>query len=97
VSCHQSEEVLQAKADGATFAVFAPIFEKKDVPGMQPAGLTKLREAAKAGIPVLALGGITVENAHSCLKAGAAGIAAIRLFQETDIAKVVEQLRPLPQ
>jgi len=97
VSCHQPEEVLQAKADGATFAVFAPISEKKGVPNMQPVGLAKLREAAKAGIPVLALGGVTVENAHSCLEAGAAGIAAIRLFQENDIAKIVEHLRPLPQ
>src|SRR5215471_9719045 len=81
VSCHHPEEVLRAKAEGATFAVFAPIFEKKEVPNMQPSGLTKLREAAKTGIPVLALGGITIGNAHSCLKAGAAGIAAIRLFQ----------------
>jgi thiamine-phosphate pyrophosphorylase len=96
VSCHQPEKVLQAKADGANFAVFAPIFEKKDVPNMQPAGLAKLRESAKAGIPVLALGGVTVENAHSSLEAGAAGIAAIRLFQENDIAKIVEQLRPRP-
>jgi thiamine-phosphate pyrophosphorylase len=93
VSCHQPEEVVQAKADEATFAVFAPIFEKKDRPNPPPAGLAKLREAAKAGIPVLALGGVTVENAKSCLEAGAAGIAAIRLFQENDIAKVVQQLR----
>jgi thiamine-phosphate pyrophosphorylase len=97
VSCHELEDLSKAKADGATFAVFAPIFEKKDVPNMQPAGLAKLRQAAKAGIPVLALGGVTVENAHFCLKAGAAGIAAIRLFQENDIAKIVKQLRPLPQ
>jgi thiamine-phosphate pyrophosphorylase len=96
VSCHQPEEVLQAKSDGATFAVFAPIFEKRDVPNMQPAGLAKLRQAAKTGIPVLALGGVTVENAPSCLEAGAGGIAAIRLFQENDIAKIVEQLRSQP-
>jgi thiamine-phosphate pyrophosphorylase len=95
VSCHQIEEVIQAKADGATFAVFAPIFEKKDLPTAQPAGLTQLGEACKADIPVLALGGITLENAKSCLEAGAAGIAAIRLFQENEVADVVESLHRL--
>lgn len=93
VSCHSPEEVTQAAANNATFAVFAPVFEKKDIPGAQPAGLTALRQACQAKIPVLALGGITLANARSCLAAGAAGIAAIRLFQKNDIATVVRQLR----
>jgi len=90
VSCHSPAEVAQAAASAATFAVFAPVFEKK---GASPAGLTVLHEACAANIPVLALGGITLSNAHSCLEAGAAGIAAIRLFQDNDIAEVVRQLR----
>jgi thiamine-phosphate pyrophosphorylase len=92
VSCHSPVEVDQAAAHGATFAVFAPVFEKK---GASPAGLASLREACAAEIPVLALGGVTLTNAHSCLEAGAAGIAAIRLFQENKIATVVQQLRGL--
>ena len=95
VSCHTRAEVAQAKAEAADFAVFAPVFEKKNAPGIPSAGLGALREACRAGIPVLALGGITLENAQSCLAAGAAGIAAIRLFQENDIATVVEKLRAL--
>ena len=90
VSCHSTAEVTKAAIDGATFAVFAPVFEKKDA---RPTGINLLKEACKAKIPVLALGGITISNAHSCLAAGAAGIAAIRLFQESDIAMVVKQLR----
>jgi thiamine monophosphate synthase len=39
------------------------------------------------------LGGVTLQNAGSCLQAGATGIAAIRLFQENDIATVVRLLR----
>ena len=41
---------------------------------------------------MLALGGVTLQNVKSCLEAGAAGIAAIRLFQENDIATIVRQL-----
>jgi thiamine-phosphate pyrophosphorylase len=93
VSCHSPEEVKQAEADGATFAVFAPVFEKKDVPKVDPAGLTQLREARNGKIPVMALGGVTLENAKSCLEAGASGIAAIRLFQENNIAETVANLR----
>jgi len=93
VSCHSPAEVKQAAAQGASFAVFAPVFEKKDAPGMQPKGLDVLREACANKVPVLALGGITLSNTRSCLQAGAAGIAAIRLFQENDIAETVRRLR----
>jgi len=93
VSCHSPAEVDQAAADGATFAVFAPVFEKKDSPATRPTGLAILEQACRANIPLLALGGITLSNASSCLAAGAAGIAAIRLFQENDIADVAQHLR----
>src|ERR1019366_7723461 len=91
-SCHTNEDVIRAESEAADFAVFAPVFEKKDT---QPAGLAALREACRTKIPVLALGGVTIENAESCLEAGAAGIAAIRLFQENKIEDVVRALRAL--
>jgi thiamine-phosphate pyrophosphorylase len=93
VSCHSPAEVAQAAANGATLAVLAPIFEKSYVPTAPPVGLPMLHQASQANIPVLALGGIPLANAHSCLEAGAAGIAAIRLFQDNDIAAVVKALR----
>ena len=92
VSCHSPVEVAQAVSEGANYAVFAPIFEKKDAPQSRPAGLERLREVCRQKIPVLALGGITIENARACLDVGAAGIAGIRLFQGNDIAAVVRYL-----
>lgn len=93
VSCHSVEDVSRAASDRADLALFAPVFEKKGVPHVQPTGLGALRQAGENSIPVLALGGVTLENARSCLDAGAAGIAGIRLFQENDIRTVVEALR----
>jgi thiamine-phosphate pyrophosphorylase len=95
VSCHTQAEVLCAHSQGADFAVFAPVFEKRDRSGTEPAGLAALREACQARIPVLALGGVTLANAASCLQAGAAGVAAIRLFQENKIEDIVRALRAL--
>ena len=92
VSCHDPTEVHQAEIAGADLAVFAPVFEKKDAPGVNPAGLDALRQACQHHIPVVALGGITLENAAPCLDAGAAGIAGIRLFQENDVAEIVRHL-----
>jgi thiamine-phosphate pyrophosphorylase len=93
ISCHSPEEVIQAASNQATLALFAPVFEKKDGPNSIPAGLDALREVCRSGIPVLALGGITLQNAASCLQAGAAGIASIRLFQENEIFPIVRSLR----
>jgi thiamine-phosphate pyrophosphorylase len=93
VSCHTAAEVSRAAADVADFVVFAPVFEKKGVPSVSAAGLVALHDACQHGIPVLALGGITVANARACVEAGAAGVAGIRLFQEPDIAETVRVLR----
>jgi thiamine-phosphate pyrophosphorylase len=93
VSCHSANEVVRAGSEGADFAVFAPVFEKKDAPPARLAGLAGLRDACRQKVPILALGGITIENARACCDAGATGIAAIRLFQEHDIAEVVRTLK----
>ncbi len=90
ISCHSLEDVTLAESEAADFAVFAPVFGKS---GTRPAGLAALREACQGKIPILALGGVTVPNAASCLDAGAAGVAGIRLFQENKIEDVVRAVR----
>ena len=84
ISCHTIEEVRRAIPHKPDAILFAPVFGKT-VAGeaiTPAAGLDKLREACAiaAPVPVYALGGVTEENAPRCLEAGAAGIAAIRLF-----------------
>ena len=80
ISVHSVEEALQAERNRADFVVFGPVF---DSPGKTPVGLEPLRQAAQAiQIPVLAIGGISFENAPQVLQAGASGIAGIRLFQK---------------
>jgi len=99
VSTHSAAEVASAEAHGADFAVFAPVFEKGGMASRE--GLDELRrichrtEAAQPPMPVFALGGITLENAQLCVAAGAAGIAAIRLFQQNDVQAVVKKLHAL--
>ena len=78
-SVHRLDEAVRAEKQGVDFVVFGPIFE---TPGKDPVGLDALREVTGAvRVPVLAIGGITLENTATVLDAGAAGIAAIRLFQ----------------
>ncbi len=97
-SCHNLDELRRAEQGGADFAVFGPVFRPLSKESVMPAlGLERLTEAARAvRIPVLALGGITVENAADCLRAGAAGLAAITLFQKSpDLKQTVSQLLAL--
>ncbi len=83
VSTHSVAEAVAAERDGADFVVFGPVF---DTPSKRaygpPLGLERLGAAAAAvDLPLFALGGVSLDNAASCLRAGAAGIAAVSLFQ----------------
>ena len=83
VSAHTPGEARAARDGGADFAVFGPVF---DTPSKRaygpPAGLGALAEVARAlaPFPILAIGGVTRENAPRVILAGARGVAAIRLF-----------------
>ena len=93
VACHTVSEVTIAAEDGGNLALFGPIFEKKVArTPVPPAGLSLLKEACQQKIPIIALGGVTAEKAHTCIDAGAVGIAGIRIFQESKISQVVRQL-----
>jgi thiamine-phosphate pyrophosphorylase len=95
VSTHSLAEAREAaRPGGADFATFGPVF---DTPSKRaygpPTGLARLSEAARtlAPFPLIALGGITSENAPAALGAGAHGIAAIRLFNDAHALQAVVQ------
>jgi len=106
VSCHSIEDVLTAEAHGADFVVFGPVFGKEGS-GQPPPGVEAIARVVNRGgpidhkveagrslrMPVIALGGVTVENATACIRAGAAGVAGIRLFQSGDVTEMVKRLR----
>jgi thiamine-phosphate pyrophosphorylase len=100
-ACHSRREVELAEGHGADFVVFAPVFEKGGLATSDGVELLRQvcreRRAASPPMPVLALGGVTVENAGQCLAAGADGIAGIRLFQSGDLRETVAHLRELKQ
>jgi thiamine-phosphate pyrophosphorylase len=93
VSTHDPAEIELARQAGADYVVFGPVYP---TPGKADAALTGAQGLARAvaaaggpsgagnrggGIPVYALGGVTLERFAEVAAAGAAGIAAIRLFQ----------------
>jgi thiamine-phosphate pyrophosphorylase len=97
VSTHTLAEAAGARDGGADFAVFGPVFDTPSKRSLgTPPGLDALREAAVrlAPFPLIALGGITLENATSAIGAGASGVAAIRLFSEPErLCEIVADVR----
>lgn len=95
VSTHSLHEAQSAREASADFATFGPVF---DTPSKQiygaPVGLYALSTAARslAPFPILALGGITLQNAAEALEAGASGIAAIRLFNDSQSLDATAQM-----
>jgi thiamine-phosphate pyrophosphorylase len=95
VSCHSLGASLGAARAGADYIYFSPIFNTPSKANYgPPQGIDRLAAICRAvAIPVIAIGGMSAENAVSCLQAGAAGVAAIRMFQES--AKLTDTLHGL--
>lgn len=81
-SVHSLDAALRAEGEGADFVIFGPVWSSASHPDSPPVGIEALAEVARAlEIPVLAIGGVTEERVAECRRAGAAGYAAIRLFE----------------
>jgi thiamine-phosphate pyrophosphorylase len=97
VSCYQSlEQALQAQKMGADYVAFGSFFPSPTKPGAERAALQLLREAGMLSVPVVAIGGITAENAAAVIEAGADAIALISaLFDAPDIEAAARELNCL--
>jgi thiamine-phosphate pyrophosphorylase len=101
VSCHSLKEAREAESAGANYIFFGPLFDTPSKRAMgEPQGVARLAKICRSvTIPVVAIGGITEENAGECMRAGAGGVAAIRMFQVARdgaaMSDVVERLRGL--
>lgn len=78
-SVHSAEDLRRAEAEGADYALLAPLFapisKASGGPALGEAGFARIARGART--PVYALGGVTEEGVASALAAGAAGVAAI--------------------
>jgi thiamine-phosphate pyrophosphorylase len=82
VSCHSEADAVRAEAGGAGLIVASPVFDPlSKVAYGEPLGLAGLARVCRAtSVPVYALGGVTMDRAPECVRAGAAGVAGITLF-----------------
>lgn len=98
VSCHSAEDVARALAGGASYATFSPIYDTPSKrPFGPPVGVAALEDAARLGLPLVALGGVTPARAAEVRAAGAVGVAVIRAWLEgADPAAAVRGLLPVP-
>ena len=99
VSCYDKLELAHASADaGASYVAFGGFFPSKVKPGkVDRTPVDLLTEAKRAlDVPVVAIGGITLENAHSLLAAGADSVAVVTaLFEAPDTRAAAQRFRDL--
>ena len=92
-SCYdQLDRAKQAQKEGATYVAFGAVFPTPTKPNAPRATLELLREAKhEIHIPIVAIGGITVNNAHDVIEAGVDAIAVITsLFEAKTIKETAE-------
>jgi thiamine-phosphate pyrophosphorylase len=94
VSCHGAEDVDRARAGGADYATFGPVYDTPSKrPYGAPVGLAALQGAAALGLPLVALGGVDAARAPEVRAAGAHGVGAIRAWLDgSDPAVAVRTL-----
>jgi thiamine-phosphate pyrophosphorylase len=77
-SVHDIEAARKAEIDGADMVIVGPVFKTESKADVKPVGMALIKEIAESvPLPVIAIGGVTPENAGEVIRAGAAGVAVI--------------------
>lgn len=86
-TCHDSLEfAADAAANGASYLAFGAMYPSGTKPGALPASTRTLTSSRQLGLPVVAIGGISIDNAAPVIAAGADCVAVITdLWQAADI------------
>ncbi len=98
ISCHASlPQALQAQDWGASYVAFGSMYPSRTKPQAALAPLALLSQArSQLQIPIVAIGGITLDNAPPLLQAGADAIAVISgLFEADDICRRTREFQSL--
>ncbi|MBF0155066.1 MAG: thiamine phosphate synthase [Magnetococcales bacterium] len=98
-SCHDPETANRALAEGADYVTLSPLFATRSHPGAQPLGSAAFASQVCAiSGPVVALGGVTPDNAAEALSTGATGVAVIRsILHAENPARATRQLLDILQ
>ena len=94
-SVHTAPEAREVTAAGGLdYLMFGTTFPTTSKPGRVAAGVEQLAAvAASVSLPVLAVGGITLDRIPAVAASGAAGVAAINMFADTSVSDTAAQLR----
>lgn len=98
VTCHDSLELaVQAHSESADYVAFGAFFPSKTKPDAKPAPIELIaRVKSKVNLPIVAIGGITIDNAQQIITAGADMVAVIHaLYAQDDIRKTAQNFHQL--
>ena len=95
VTAKTVKQALQAEQDGADYLGCGALFPSGAKPEAQPMTLSTLSEIlAAVHIPVTAIGGISAENVHLPVEAGANGVAVVSaILGQPDVCAAAQTLR----
>lgn len=90
ISTHSLSEAMKAERDGADYIGFGPIFQTSTKDAGEPKGVNALEEIKRnVSVPVVAIGGVSLENLGSVLDAGADAVAVASAILRGEISENV--------